>query len=220
VLHDNARFHHFVVKVVTFARSFADAAEYRHAAVRFRDVVDELHDRNRLADACAAEEADFTALRVGAEKIDDFNARDQLFGFRRLFSEGGRSAVDRPARLVLQLRAFVDDVADDVHDAAQNFRTDRNGDGIARVDDFRTACQTVGHVHRDAAHCVFAKVLRDFENEALAIIVGFQRVQNAGDIALIELYVHDRAENLEDPAFCAGCASCCFFRCHFSFSFF
>ncbi len=219
VLLDDARFHHFVVKVVSFACTLPDAAEDRDAAVRFGDVVDQFHDRDRLADAGAAEQTDFTAFGVGAEKVDDFNTGDELLGFSCLIGEARRGAVDRPARFRLHFRAFVDDVADDVHDAAQRFGTDRNGDGIARIDDFRAAGQAVGHVHRDAADGVFTEVLRDFENQRLAVIVGVQRVQNAGDVALVELHVHDGAQNLEDLAFCARCAFCCLFRCHFSFSF-
>jgi hypothetical protein len=39
-----------------------------------RDVVDELHDDHRLADAGAAEEPDLAALRVGREEVDDLDA--------------------------------------------------------------------------------------------------------------------------------------------------
>src|SRR5579864_5810654 len=51
-----------------FARTLADACENRHAAMLLRDVVDELHDRDGLADARAAEEPDFAAARIRADK--------------------------------------------------------------------------------------------------------------------------------------------------------
>ncbi|MEJ7730242.1 MAG: hypothetical protein WKG00_13615 [Polyangiaceae bacterium] len=50
------------------AGALADAGEDRHAAVRLGDVVDELHDDDRLAHAGAAEEADLAALAVGASR--------------------------------------------------------------------------------------------------------------------------------------------------------
>jgi hypothetical protein len=47
-------------------------------------------------------------------------------------------------------------------------------------------------------------VLRDFENEPLAIIVGFQSIQNLGQVA-IELHVDDGAGNLSHaPDFVAA----------------
>jgi hypothetical protein len=57
---------HLEVEVVALARPLADAAEHRHAAVLLRDVVDELHDDDGLADAGAAEQADLAAALVGA----------------------------------------------------------------------------------------------------------------------------------------------------------
>jgi hypothetical protein len=41
---------------------FTDAAEHRDTAVLQRDVVDQLHDDDGLADAGAAEQADLAAL--------------------------------------------------------------------------------------------------------------------------------------------------------------
>src|ERR1700741_1759904 len=46
---DNPRLFHFEPKVVAFARALADAAEDRVTAVLHGDVVDQLHQNNRLA---------------------------------------------------------------------------------------------------------------------------------------------------------------------------
>ena len=54
---------HLVVQVVAFARALADAGKHRDAAVQLRDVVDQLHDHDGLADAGAAERADLAALQ-------------------------------------------------------------------------------------------------------------------------------------------------------------
>jgi hypothetical protein len=67
-----------------------------------------------------------------------------------------------------------------------------------------TSCaahEALGRVHRDGAHGVFAKVLRHLENQALAVVVGFQRVQDLGQV-VVELHVDDGADDLRDFAFC------------------
>src|SRR5690606_31548596 len=61
-LFKHARVFHFVIEVVAFAHAFADAGEYRVAAVLRRDVADKLLDEHGLAHAGAAEEADLAAL--------------------------------------------------------------------------------------------------------------------------------------------------------------
>ena len=59
---DHVRLGHLEQEVVALARALADAGEDRDAAVLLRDVVDQLLDQHRLADAGAAEEADLAAL--------------------------------------------------------------------------------------------------------------------------------------------------------------
>ena len=63
---DDLGLDHLVIEVVALAGALADAGEHRHAAVRLRDVVDQLHDGHGLADAGAAEQADLAALRIRA----------------------------------------------------------------------------------------------------------------------------------------------------------
>src|SRR5690606_24988653 len=84
---DNAAFDHFVVKVVTLTRPLANASEHRVTAVAHGDVVDQLHDQNRLANAGAAEEADLTALGVRREEVNNLNTGHQNFRFRGLIRE-------------------------------------------------------------------------------------------------------------------------------------
>ena len=80
---------------------------------------------------------------------------------------------------------------------------DGNGDRGAGVAHRLAAHQTVGNVHGDAAHRILAEMLGDFENEALAVIGGFQRVQNFRQVAF-ELDVDDGADDLGDMACGAG----------------
>ena len=84
-----------MVQVVTFTRTLANAGKYGNTAVLVRDVVDELLHKNGFADACAAEQTDFTALRVRSDQVDDFNARFEHFRLRRQIFECRRLTVNR-----------------------------------------------------------------------------------------------------------------------------
>ncbi len=190
---------HFVVEIVAFTGALADAGEHRHTAVRLRDVVDQLHDGHGLADAGAAEQADLAALGVGRQQIDDLDAGDQHFGVRRLIDEIRGRTVDRQRAGGVDGAALVDRLTDDVDDAAQRLRADRHGDRVAGVQDFRATHQTVGAVHGDGADRALAQMLRHFQDERLAVVLGVQRVQDRRQDA-VELHVDDGARNLRDLA--------------------
>src|SRR5690606_24836826 len=189
----NARLDHFMVKVVTFTGTLTDACEHGVTAVRLGDVVDEFHDENGLANACTAEEADLAALGVRSEKVNDLDARDQNFGFGRLLDIFRSALVDGAGCRGLDRTGFVDRLTDDVHDAAKRFDADRNHDRLAGVACFLTTNQTFGRIHGDGAHGVFAEVLGDFENQAVALVVDFKRVQDQRQLAFRELDVDDSA---------------------------
>ena len=105
------------------------------------------------------------------------------------------------ARLLLGLdrAGLVDRLADDVHDAAERLLADRHRDRLAGVGDLLAAHQAFGGVHGDGAHRVLAEMLGDFEHQAVAVVVGLQRVQDRRQVA-VELHVDDGADHLGDPA--------------------
>ena len=105
---DHARLGHLEPEVVALAGALAHAAEGGEAAVLLGEVVDELLDDDRLADAGAAEQADLAALGVGREQVDDLDAGlEHLRGRGEVLDRRG-GAVDRPALLDLDLVALVD----------------------------------------------------------------------------------------------------------------
>ncbi len=199
VLGDNAGVEEFVVEVVTFAGAFTDAREDRHAAVALGDVVDQFLDEHGLAHAGAAEQADLAALSVRCEQVDHLDAGHEDRGFGRLVDEFRRSSVDRRAQVGVDRAALVDRIADDVENAAQGLRTNRHRDLRASGGDRLTAGQTVGRVHRDGADGVFTQVLGNFEHQAGAVVVGFQRRENRRQFA-VEGHVDDGADDLADLA--------------------
>src|SRR4030095_15261623 len=90
--------------------------------------------------------------------------------------------------------ALADRLADDIHDPTQRHRTNGHADLRAGIPDLLAADEAVGRIHRDRADRAFAEVLGDFEDEALAAIVGLERGKDLGQLAL-EGNVDDGADN-------------------------
>src|SRR5690606_28808658 len=95
ILGDNIRVKEFVVKVVTFTGTFTHASEHGGTAMAFGNVVDQFLNKNGLANAGAAEQADLAALCVGCEQIDNLNAGDKDFTVCGLVNEKRRFCVNR-----------------------------------------------------------------------------------------------------------------------------
>ena len=91
-----------------------------------RDIVDELHNEDGLADTCAAEKADLTALCVRANQIDNLDTGLQNFRCRRLLLKRGRGAVNAAALRCFHGRAVVDRLTEQVKDAAEARIADRH----------------------------------------------------------------------------------------------
>ncbi len=169
------------------------------------EVVDQLHDDDGLADAGAAEEADLSALHVRLEEVDDLDAGlEELVG-GGLLRELRRRTMDLPELLRFDRRAAIDRFADDVHDAAERFLADRDADAVARVADFHAADESVGGVHRDAAHGVLTEVLRHFDDEVFLPRVDGrvgdpERAIDRGELAGLKLDVDDRSDDLRDAS--------------------
>ena len=68
---------------------------------------------------------------------------------------------------------------------------------------FLAAHQALGGVHRDGAHGVLAEMLRDFEHQAVAAVLGLERVQDRRQV-ILELHVDDGADDLGDLSDCVG----------------
>ena len=106
---DHARLGHLEHQVGALARALADAREHRDAAVLLREVVDQLLDQHRLADAGAAEQPDLAALDVRRDQVDALEAGLEDLDLRREVAERRRIAVDRPALDVRRRRRLAVD---------------------------------------------------------------------------------------------------------------
>ncbi len=197
------RLDHLVIEVVALAGALADAGEYRIAAVRLGDVIDQLHDDDGLADAGAAEQADLAALGIRRQQVDDLDAGHQDRRLGRLIRVERRVLMNGAGFLVRHRAGFVDRVADHINDAAERAFTDRHQYRLAGVGDLLAAHQTFGGIHGDGAHGRFAKMLSDLKHQAVALILGIQRVEDRRQM-ILELHVDDGADDLRDTSDLAG----------------
>ena len=125
---DHAGLLHLEPEVVALAGALADAGEHRHAAVLLGDVVDQLLDQHRLAEAGAAEQADLAAAHERRDQVDDLDARSRRSppsarGRGRPAGRGGSASARRSPAL-----AVVDRLAEHVPEAAERLLADGDAD--------------------------------------------------------------------------------------------
>ncbi len=192
-----------MIKIVALTGPLADPGKHRIAAEQLGDIVDQLLDQHGLADARAAEQADLAALGVGAQEVDDLDAGNEDFRFCRLVDEVRRLGVDRRAQFGFHRAALIDRLADHVHDAPEGGRADGHDDRAAGVDHILTAHETLSGVHGNGAHGVLAQVLCHFKHETRAVVLGFQGVQDGGQLT-VELHIDNSADDLGNLAFDIG----------------
>ena len=107
--------------------------------------------------------------------------------------------MDRPPLCGLDRSRLVNRLAHHVHDAAQSLLADRHGDRLTGVDHLLAAHQAIRGVHGDGADCVLAEMLGDFEHEAVAVILGLERVEDFRKM-FGELHVDHGAHDLAHVA--------------------
>jgi hypothetical protein len=74
---DDLGFDHFIVKIVALTRPLTDSGKHRDAAMQLRDVINQFHDDDRLANTGPAERANFSTLQEGTDEINNLDAGGQ-----------------------------------------------------------------------------------------------------------------------------------------------
>jgi hypothetical protein len=200
---EHVRVFHLVVEVVALAGTLAHAGEHRQARVLLRDVVDQLHHVDGLADAGATEQADLAALGEGAHQVDHLDAGFEQFVGGRLVFIRRRGAVDFPARFRVHRAGFVDRRTQHVHDAAKRGLADRHRDCLASVVRDQVALQAVGGTERNGAHDAVAELLLHFQRDVGA--VDLERVVHLRHVFAREFDVDDGADDLDYLTLRVGC---------------
>ena len=164
------------------------------------DVVDQLHDEHGLAHACAAEEADLSALGVGSDQVHDLDARFKHLRGALLLVVGRRVAVDAPLLAGDGLGLIVDGLAQEVEHPSQGLLADRHLDAGAGVHSLHAANHTVGGAHGDAAHHVVAQLLGHFADQLVILTFDFNGVEQIRQMPVLEADVQNRADDLHNMA--------------------
>ena len=201
-LGQDAGLFHLMIEVVALAAALADAGEDRAAVVRRRDVVDQLLNEDRLADARAAEQADLAALGIGREQVDDLDAGLEQLGRGGDVREGRGLAVDGQIFRCVDGAFAVDRLADDVEHAAERRLADGHFHARAGVHGDTATLQPVGGKERDAAHRVVAELLHRLHDDAALTGVHLDGVVDLRQLSGRELHVHHRADDpFDDTVF-------------------
>jgi hypothetical protein len=192
-------------QIVTLARPFTNTAEHRHATVFQRDVVDELHDDDGLADTGATKEPDLAALQVRLEQVDDLDPGFEHLQLGRLVFEVRSLAVDRPVLLRHDgpVRK-VHGLPEHVQHAPECSGTHRHLNRVSKIGRLHPALHPIGRLHRNGANAVLAQVLLDFCDDvegcrsALAIGDDSERTVDLRKVSGLELDVDNWPDHLND----------------------
>ena len=169
------------------------------------DVVDQLHDDDRLTHPRATEEADLSAALIRGKQVDDLDARLESLDLRLLFGEGGGVAVDRVALGGGYRSLLVDRFSHHVHDAPERRLADRDGDDVAGVANVLPAYQAVRRVHGNRAHRLLTEVQRHLHDEVPRLgadrrVGNLEGAVDRRQVAVDKLHVDDGSDHLCDAS--------------------
>ena len=208
---EDASLFHLTDQIVTLTSTLADASEHGDASVVLGHALDHLLDEDRLADACATEQADLPALHVGGQQVDHLDTGLEHLGACLELIESRWLAVNRPTLGDLKGLALfeVEHIAGHVEDVALGHVTDGNGDGCTGVGDGGAANQAVRRLQSNCANKVIAEVLGDLEGHREArlalsltgeVNLDGQRVVQRRDAVRGKLDIDDRADDAGDAS--------------------
>merc|ERR1719341_2092753 len=196
---DDTTLNHLVVQIVALPGPLADTSEHRETTVSLGNVVDQLHDKDSLADSGTTEETDLTSLTVGGEQVDNLDTGDKDFLLDGHLVEVRSLSVDGLALVGGDGAPLVDRVADHVDDAAKGLLAHRDGDGEALILNNITPDKTLGTVHGNGPDGVLSKVLGHLEDKLGLPADDGEGVEDLWE-AIVELDVHDGTNDRDNLA--------------------
>ena len=200
---DDARFDHLAQQVVSFTGTLTHTSKHRDAFVALGDVVDELHDQNRLAHTGTTKQANLSPLGVRLNEVDHFDAREQHVGRRAQVLELGRCLVNGTAFTEGTTLNAVDGLTHHIEQAALDAFAGGHRDACSGGLDCHAAAQTFRRLHGDGANGVLTDVLLGFENQVAFSALDHEGVENLGKgNSLGEADVNDWADDLCNGSLC------------------
>ena len=162
------------------------------------DIIDKFHYKNGFADACAAKKTDFTALGIGADKIDYLNSRFKYLGRGRKILIGRGGTMDIPALCGFGGGNIINGIAENVKDSSEGFATYGHAYRGARIGSVGSALESVGRCHGDTSCGVIADMLCDLDGQGALPYRYLKGIENLGQFAFAEADVDNRSHNLNN----------------------
>ena len=161
------------------------------------NVVNQLLNQHGFANACAAEQTDFTALGIGLQQINDLDAGFQNLNCGALLGECRGIAINALALGILgNGLAAVDGLTQHVKHSAQGLLTHRNLDGFSGGKYLHAAIQSITAGKHDAPNRIVAHMLGNLHNMLLALQLDAQRFPDSGQMSGGKLHVYHRTGDL------------------------
>lgn len=111
--------------------------------------------------------------------------------------------MDRVADFGFERSAFINGISDDVHDSAEGFGADGDGDGATQVGDGLSTHKAFGGVHGNGADSAVSQVLSDLEDELVRSALDLQSVEDGRERS-VKLHVDNGSDNLGDRSVNVG----------------
>ena len=126
---DDSGLDHLAQQIVSFACTFTHTGKDGKSVVFFRDVVDQLHDKDRLPYAGSSEQTDLASFGIRFEQVDHLDAGVQDFAAGGQVLELGRFTMDRKGSFLVEFGHSVDGVSRYIHQTPFYLVADRHRDG-------------------------------------------------------------------------------------------
>ena len=160
------------------------------------NVVDKLHDKDRLANSRTAKQTYLTALCIGSDKVNYLDTRLEYLGGALLLGVGGRISVYAPALLRLGLGSVVDRLAQQIEYSAKGSLAYGNGNAFAGVDSGHSARHTVGAGHCDTSDHVVTDLACNLTHQLAALVLYLNCVEKVGQATVFKSNIKNRSDYL------------------------
>ena len=199
---DDAGFDHLTEEVVSFTGALTYTGKHGQTIVALGDVVDELHDEDRLADTRTTKQTNLSTLRVRLDQIDHLDARCQDLRAGAQLLELGSGLVNLTRACAGHLAAVdaVNGISGHIEEPALDGLTSRHAHGATHQTGRHTATQPFGSVHGDGADRVFSNVLLTLEDKRrLAFPIDLNGLKDFGQCRVRrETNVHNWTDDLSN----------------------
>src|SRR5262249_12360819 len=185
------------------ACALSNTCEDRHSPMQLGNIMNELHDHDRLADSGAAERAYLAALEEGANQVDDFDTSWKNLRRCGLFDQRWRKPVDRIIFLRLNRPALVYRISRNIKHPAHDTVPDGHAYWTTAIRNVEAAFETLRPGHGDCPDQLVSKMLLYFKCQIHGLILNLifdgKGVIDPGQ-CFREFHIYDRTADLDNFA--------------------